>query len=122
TNDKGEFRAFDLPPAEYYVRADVPVESATDVRQSLGPRSFPVGANFSDPNLSGVAAVFSPTYAPGSATPAGALSFKLRGGQEITAHISLLQTSSVRISGTVIGRVPGVTAPPIGFLLMPRNP
>ena len=126
TDDRGAFRVAGLAPAEYYVRADVPLEPVvTDPQVERNITSFTLlgGSGLSnDPNLAAVASSFSPIYAPGSALPTNAVSFKVRGGQEIGVDISLPQRSPVRISGTVIGTLPRASKAPIGFLLIPRNP
>jgi hypothetical protein len=124
TDDRGAFRVAGLAPGEYNVRADVVPVAATDPRAGSAIVSFMArrsGVLGSNANLSALPDVFSPTYAPSSADPRGAASFKVRGGDEVTASISIAKSSPVRISGTVMSAVTDVTEPPFGFLLMPRD-
>jgi hypothetical protein len=130
TDDRGAFRIAGLAPGEYYVRADAP---SVAVAGSEAPKimSFSVRTTASGGvggNLAATPALFSPTYAPNSLHAVNGVSFRVRGGDELTARIELAQGTPLRISGTVSNTVaaePGARTPfretVVGFLLMPRN-
>jgi hypothetical protein len=122
TDDRGAFRLAGLPPGDYYIRADAPATPMALGRESeiaLRPFGFQTLGNPGVPRS--LVRSISPTYAPNTSDPQRAVSLKVRGGDELRADIQLLQTSPVRISGTVLSRVDGSAQSPLAFLLFPRD-
>jgi protocatechuate 3,4-dioxygenase beta subunit len=85
TDDRGEFRAHSLMPGEYVVSASF---------RSLGVQ--PVG------NSSDSSEGFSPTYYPGTVSPAEAQAVSVAVGQEALVQFGLIAARLVRVSGTVV--------------------
>jgi protocatechuate 3,4-dioxygenase beta subunit len=86
TDDRGEFRAFGLSPGEYVVSAGV---------RSIGVPG--IGANPSD-----VQEGFSPTFYPGTISPAEAQAISVAVGEEKSVQFSMVAARMSRISGTVV--------------------
>jgi len=84
TDDRGEFRAFGLTPGEYVVSASV--------------RSFGlVGTG----NPNDVQEGFSPTFYPGTVSPAEAQAVSVAAGEERSIQFAMTAARMSRISGTV---------------------
>ena len=88
TDDRGQFRIFDLPPGDYYV-------SATLFMQSMGD---PAVAQRAEPKIG-----YLPTFYPGAPALDGAQAVGVKSGQE-TAGIDfgMLRGRLGRISGTAL--------------------
>jgi len=80
SDDRGEFRIFDLPPADYYVHA------------TLDARSDTQGASLG----------YVPTYYPGTASHTEAQQVRLRASEELTGIVfPLVTTRTSSVSGVV---------------------
>jgi hypothetical protein len=80
SDDRGEFRIFDLPPADYYVHA------------TLDARSDTQGASLG----------YVPTYYPGTASHTEAQQLRLKASEELTGIVfPLVTTRTSSISGVV---------------------
>jgi len=91
TNDRGEFRLFGLEPGEYYVRSDFR-------RTSAGRGGLQENSRI---------------YFPGVADPDRAAKIPVASGAESSgANFSAQATPTVKISGIVMNRVPGMATPP----------
>jgi hypothetical protein len=84
TDDLGRYRAYGLPPGEYFVSASM--------EGGVGPfaaRSEDRGG-------------FAPTYFPGTPTVADAQKVPVRAGTEVTANFALLPARTLAITGTAV--------------------
>jgi len=87
SDDQGEFRLFDLPPGDYFVRG---------LNMYLAPEQTTVKPH-------DVIPVFRSTYYPGTPTAKGAQKVKVRpGGETSGIRFSLSKQSTYSISGTIL--------------------
>jgi hypothetical protein len=102
TDDLGRYRAYGLPPGEYFVSA------------STGGADGPFGTRSEDRGG------FAPTYYPGTPTVAEAQQVPVRAGTEVTANFALLPARTLRVSGTAVDS----QGNPIvnGFIMVQQGP
>ena len=86
TDDRGQFRLFDLPPGDYVVRAN------PSPGFSRGPQI----------EAEGEPTGYAPTYAPGTAALDQAMRVRLPPGGEVAVDIRLMETRVFRITGIVL--------------------
>lgn len=92
TDDRGEYRIYDLPPREYDVlgaclTAAIRASAIVDKKEKEHK-------------------TFVPTYYPNAIDREQALPLKLRGGDELAADITIMRTKTVHVRGVVVGNVP----------------
>jgi hypothetical protein len=92
TDDRGEFRLWNMPPGEYYVRVSRSLDDATG------------------------------TYYPGVADADLAVLVPVRGADEVSLNLRLSPPKLFRISGTVVNAIPELATDPTEFFLLPRDP
>ena len=95
TDDRGEFRLFNLKPGEYYVKA-----AETGNAWGFG------SAVYSDSRLTVLGALgsdFAPVYYPGVVQVDQAQAITLSAGEEVQADIALRRVKTTEVAGRVIG-------------------
>jgi protocatechuate 3,4-dioxygenase beta subunit len=108
TNDRGEYRIFDLAPGRYYVRANY--QPWTEVR-GLNPSSSPTAKES-----------YPPTFYLNTTDPAKAAALNVNAGDEIPSVDFLLTPSRVvTVSGKVFNAITGHTDGHVSVRLMPRS-
>jgi hypothetical protein len=100
TDDRGEYRIFDVPPGKYLLKA--------------GNRALRMGNN--DPEAKG----YAPAFFPGVAQPTGAASLELAAGQQLTGMSMTLRAARVAaLSGHIVA--PAGTEAWIGLMVVTDN-
>jgi Carboxypeptidase regulatory-like domain len=105
TDDRGEYRIYDLPPREYDILGSCMIAAirASAVADKEGKEHK----------------MLVPTYYPNAINREEALPLKLRGADELSADITIMKTKTVHVRGVVVGNVPrGVV---MTAQLMPRG-
>lgn len=108
TDDRGEFRVFDLMPGDYYLIANC---------QNYGGLSM---ANAPGTSSSGSELAYVPMYYPGVADLKQASTISVRSGDEISADISLSKQRTYHVRGAIAGTGTDETTP-IMAMLVPRD-
>jgi uncharacterized GH25 family protein len=90
TDDRGEFRIFDLRPGEYYVQAASGSFGIGD-EDALG---WLVRANLGSP--------YAPVYYPGVIQLDQAQAFVLAAGEEVRAEFAMRQVKTVQVAGRIV--------------------
>jgi protocatechuate 3,4-dioxygenase beta subunit len=89
TDDRGEFRIFDLRPGEYYVQA-----SASFVIGDEDALGWIVRAN--------LGSQYAPVYYPGVIQLDQAQAFVLAAGEEVRAEFAMRQVKTVQVAGRIV--------------------
>jgi len=85
SNDIGEFRLFDIPPGQYYLKA-------TWRNQNIG-----------NPSADDDRTAYAPTYFPGTADASGAQRITIAAGQQLEDVVIMLKRiKAVRVTGTAV--------------------
>ena len=109
TDDRGEYRIFDLVPGDYYVIANC---------QGAGGMSMPLGAS-GDPAIEELSYV--PMYYPGVPSLKEASVVSIHSADEMSVDISVTRQKTYHVRGSVTGTVDTPGVPPPMALLVPRD-
>ena len=109
TDDRGEYRVFDLVPGDYYVIANC---------ESNGGMSQPLGAG-SDPSNEELSYV--PAYYPGVPSLKEASIVTVHSADEVAVDISVTRQKTYHVRGSVTGVVDSPNEPPAIAMLVPRD-
>ncbi len=109
TDDRGEYRIFDLVPGDYYVIANC---------QSNGGLSMPVGVGGDAANEE---LTYVPMYYPGVPDLKQASIVTVRSADELPIDISVSRQKTYHVRGSVSGAADAPNGPPAMALLVPRD-
>jgi hypothetical protein len=109
TDDRGEYRIFDLVPGDYYVIVNC---------QGSGGMSMPLGVG-GDPANEELSYV--PMYYPGVPSLKEASIVSVRSADEVSVDISVTRQKTYHVRGVVTGTVDTPGGPPPTALLVPRD-
>lgn len=106
TDDRGQFRLFDIPPGSYFLSA----------RQGGGVPSFARRGRRGQRGQS-----FPPTYYPGVPSPEQATEIEVSAGGEVGGfHLTLIESHTYRVSGRVL-ESDGSLAPSVRIMTVNRS-
>ena len=110
TDDRGEYRIFDLSPGKYFM-------SATFRAGRAGPGGVMVGGS-----SEGEDDTYASTYYPGTTDPARAIALELLPGRELSGiDFTLVPMRAIRVRGTVTNSQTGQPARGAQVWLLPRD-